>query len=392
MGEFVRVERDEAIAIIRLDRPPMNALNAQVQDEIAAAAAEVDADAAVRAVVLFGGEQVFAAGADIKELAEATFAQVAADSRGLQAAFTAVARIGKPVVAAVTGYALGGGLELALCADFRVAGEGARVGQPEILLGIIPGAGGTQRLPRLIGPARAKDIVFTGRFVGAAEALRIGLVDKVVPDAEVYRVARDLVAQYATGPAVALRAAKQAIDAGLEADLDTAGGGPAILAPRAGSRADESDDRRRSSRPCRAGPAMTEPGDGLSLEEITAALRADSADVALYARVLTESLGDALPPGCVAVDRDRTMSDRMRGRPGQVTKVTVRLGEKVLTLSVQPGRPPAAEICREVRGVVLSRQPAGMQEWVDELARELAAHAKQNAHAAEVLRKLVAGS
>jgi enoyl-CoA hydratase/carnithine racemase len=221
MGEFVRVERDGAIATIRLDRPKMNALNAQVQDEIAAAAAEVDADPGVRAVVLYGGEKVFAAGADIKEMAEASFAQVAVDSRRLQAAFTAVARIGKPVVAAVTGYALGGGLELALCADFRVAGEGAQLGQPEILLGIIPGAGGTQRLPRLIGPARAKDVVFTGRFVGAAEALRIGLVDKVVPDAEVYRAARGLVAPYANGPAVALRAAKQAIDAGLEVDLDT---------------------------------------------------------------------------------------------------------------------------------------------------------------------------
>jgi len=221
MGEFVRVERDEAIATIRLDRPPMNALNAQVQDEIAAAAAEVDADPAVRAVVLFGGEKVFAAGADIKEMAEASFAQVAVDSRRLQAAFTVVARIGKPVVAAVTGYALGGGLELALCADFRVAGESARVGQPEILLGIIPGAGGTQRLPRLVGPARAKEIVFTGRFVNASEALNIGLVDKVVPDAEVYRVARDLAAQFTGGPAVALRAAKQAIDAGLEVDLDT---------------------------------------------------------------------------------------------------------------------------------------------------------------------------
>jgi enoyl-CoA hydratase len=221
MGEFVRVERDSGVATIRLDRPPMNALNAQVQDEIAAAAAEVDADPAVRAVVLFGGEKVFAAGADIKELAEATFAQVAVDSRRLQAAFTTVARIGKPVVAAVTGYALGGGLELALCADFRVAGEGARVGQPEILLGIIPGAGGTQRLPRLVGPARAKDIVFTGRFVGAAEALNIGLVDKVVPDAEVYRAACELAARFAGGPAVALRAAKQAIDAGLEVDLDT---------------------------------------------------------------------------------------------------------------------------------------------------------------------------
>jgi len=221
VSEFVRVEADGQIATIRLDRPKMNALNAQVQDEIAAAAAEVDADPGVRAVVLYGGERVFAAGADIKEMAEASFAKVAVDSRRLQAAFTAVARIGKPVVAAITGYALGGGLELALCADFRVAGESAQVGQPEILLGIIPGAGGTQRLPRLIGPARAKDIVFTGRFVAAAEALAIGLVDQVVPDAEVYRAARDLVAQYAGGPAVALRAAKQAIDAGLEADLDT---------------------------------------------------------------------------------------------------------------------------------------------------------------------------
>jgi hypothetical protein len=137
---------------------------------------------------------------------------------------------------------------------------------------------------------------------------------------------------------------------------------------------------------------MTEPDSGPSLEMITAALRADSADVALYARVLTESLGGALPEGCVAVDRARTMSDRMRGRPGEVRKVTVRLGEKVLMLTVQPGRPPAAEICREVRGVVLSRQPAGMQEWVDDLARELVAHAQQNAQAAEVLRKLVAGS
>jgi len=221
MGEFVRVETDQAIATIRLERPPMNALNAQVQDEIAAAAAEVSADPGVRAVVLYGGPKVFAAGADIKEMADASYRQMAADSRRLQASFTAVAKIPKPVVAAITGYALGGGLELALCADFRVAGRGAKVGQPEIQLGIIPGAGGTQRLPRLIGPARAKDIVFTGRFVEAAEALDIGLVDRVVPDAEVYDVARALVARYATGPALALRAAKQAIDDGLETDLDT---------------------------------------------------------------------------------------------------------------------------------------------------------------------------
>ena len=221
MAEFVQVETDDAVATIRLDRPPMNALNAQVQDEIAAAAAQLTADEAVRAAVIYGGEKVFAAGADIKEMAEASYGRMAADSRRLQAAFTAVARIPKPVVAAVTGYALGGGLELALCADFRVMGENARVGQPEILLGIIPGAGGTQRLPRLVGPARAKDIVFSGRFVGAEEALAIGLVDKVVPDAEVYDAAHALVARYARGPALALRAAKQAIDDGLEVDLST---------------------------------------------------------------------------------------------------------------------------------------------------------------------------
>ena len=215
MAEFVRVETEDAVATIRLDRPPMNALNTAVQEEIAAAAERLTADESIRAGVIYGGEKVFAAGADIKEMAEATYGRMAADTRRLQDAFTAVARIPKPVVAAITGYALGGGLELALCADFRVMGESARVGQPEILLGIIPGAGGTQRLPRLIGPARAKDIVFTGRFVGAEEALAIGLVDQVVPDAEVYDAARALVARYARGPALALRAAKQAIDSGL---------------------------------------------------------------------------------------------------------------------------------------------------------------------------------
>ncbi len=221
MAEFVTVQTDQAVATIRLERPPMNALNAQVQDEIAAAAAQVTADQEIRAVIVYGGTKVFAAGADIKEMAQASYSQMAADTRRLQDAFMAVAKIPKPVVAAITGYALGGGLELALCADFRVAGESARVGQPEIQLGVIPGAGGTQRLPRLVGPARAKDIVFTGRFVGAAEALAIGLVDQVVPDGEVYQAARELVARYAEGPAIALRAAKQAIDEGLDVDLDT---------------------------------------------------------------------------------------------------------------------------------------------------------------------------
>jgi enoyl-CoA hydratase/carnithine racemase len=221
MGEFVRVEVADAIATIRLDRPKMNAINEQVQEEIADAAAQVTADAAVRAVILYGGERVFAAGADIKEMAGQGYPQMAERSARLQAALTAIAEIPKPVVAAVTGYALGGGLELALCADFRVLGESAKVGQPEILLGVIPGAGGTQRLPRLIGPSRAKDLIFTGRHMPAGEALAIGLADKVVPDAEVYQAARELVAKYTAGPALALRAAKQAVDKGLEVDLAT---------------------------------------------------------------------------------------------------------------------------------------------------------------------------
>ena len=142
---------------------------------------------------------------------------------------------------------------------------------------------------------------------------------------------------------------------------------------------------------------MTEPDDGpgeaggLSLDMVTAALRADSADVAIYARVLTESLGQALPPGCVTVDRERSMSDRMRGRPGQVSKITVRLGERVMTLGVERGV-PVAEICSEVRGVVLSRQQVQLGVWAQELARALVAHAEQNAEAAEALRRLVTGT
>ena len=175
----------------------------------------------VRAVIIYGGEKVFAGGADIKVMAEAGYAEMALRSARLHEAMSLIAGLAKPVVAAITGYALGGGLELALAADFRVAGERARVGQPEILLGVIPGAGGTQRLPRLVGASRAKDIVFSGRMVTAAEALQIGLADQVVPDAEVYQAALDMVKRYASGPALALRAAKQAIDAGLGVDLAT---------------------------------------------------------------------------------------------------------------------------------------------------------------------------
>jgi len=219
VAEFVTLEVADAIGTIRLDRPPMNALNATVQEELRAAATEATERADVRAVVLYGGPKVFAAGADIKEMAELTYSDMALRAGPLSSAFDTVARIPKPVVAAVTGYALGGGCELALTADFRVCGDNAKLGQPEILLGIIPGAGGTQRLARLVGPARAKDIVYTGRFVDAAEALRIGLVDAVVPPDDVYGAAVAMAARFTSGPAVALRAAKAAIDGGLDMDL-----------------------------------------------------------------------------------------------------------------------------------------------------------------------------
>ena len=221
MGEFVRLEVEGGIGTIRLDRPPMNALSRQMQEEMRETARELGSRTDVAAVILYGGERVFAAGADVKEMATMPYADMVGESGALQSAFTAVARIPKPVLAAVTGYALGGGCELALCADLRIAAEDARLGQPEIQLGIIPGAGGTQRLPRLVGPAKAKELIFTGRHVKAEEALRIGLVDRVVPADQVYAEARSMAARFVGGPAYALRAAKEAIDRGLETDLET---------------------------------------------------------------------------------------------------------------------------------------------------------------------------
>ncbi|GAA4673576.1 enoyl-CoA hydratase/isomerase family protein [Streptomyces buecherae] len=221
MTETVHLEVADGVGVIRLDRPPMNALDVALQDRLGELAAEVSGRADVRSVVLWGGEKVFAAGADIKEMQVMDHAAMVARARGLQDAFTAVARIPKPVVAAVTGYALGGGCELALCADYRIAADNAKLGQPEILLGVIPGAGGTQRLPRLIGPSKAKDLIFTGRMVKADEALSLGLVDRVVPADEVYAQAHAWAARLAQGPAIALRAAKESVDAGLETDIDT---------------------------------------------------------------------------------------------------------------------------------------------------------------------------
>jgi len=221
MGEFVRLEVADGVGTIRLDRPKMNALDAAMQEEIRAAAAEATERDDVKAVVVWGGERVFAAGADVKEMADMSYTDMIKRSSGLTSAFTAVARIPKPVVAAVNGYALGGGCELALCADIRIAADNATLGQPEILLGIIPGAGGTQRLSRLVGPSKAKDIIFSGRFVKADEALAIGLVDRVVPAEDVYREAVAWASQFANAATYAVRAAKEAIDRGLEVDLET---------------------------------------------------------------------------------------------------------------------------------------------------------------------------
>jgi len=221
MSDLVRVEVEGGIATIRLDRPPMNALNAEIQRALVAACVEVTDRRDVAAVVVYGGEKVFAAGADIKEMEGMTYTDMA-DHAGLLQDFTrSLARIPKPTVAAITGYALGGGCEVALACDFRVLARNAKMGQPEILLGIIPGAGGTQRLARLVGPAKAKDIVFSGRFVDADEALAIGLADEVVEADEVYAAAVARLRPFVGGPPYALRAAKEAIDKGLEVDLET---------------------------------------------------------------------------------------------------------------------------------------------------------------------------
>ena len=219
MPELLRVEVEERVATIRLDRPPMNAINSVMQEELRAAATQVSENADVRAVVVYGGEKVFAAGADVKEFAGQDHAFMVRDAARVVSSIDAIARIPKPVIAAVTGFALGGGCELALAADFRVSADDAKWGQPEIQLGIIPGMGGTQRLPRLVGPAKAKDLIYTGRFVDAQEALEIGLVDAVVPAGEVYATAITMAKKLVKGPALALAAAKAAIDGGLDGDL-----------------------------------------------------------------------------------------------------------------------------------------------------------------------------
>jgi enoyl-CoA hydratase len=214
---YVSVERrDDGVALIRLDRPKANALSIALLSELEEAARGLHVDPP-GAVVLWGGERIFAAGADISEFGGPDEARRVGGH--FRAALDALAGVPRATIAAVNGYALGGGCELTLACDFRVAADNARFGQPEILLGIIPGGGGTQRLPRLIGTSRAKDLVLSGRQVGAEEALRIGLVDRVVPAAEVIDAALAWAGELSRGPLVAHAFAKQAIDEGLEGSL-----------------------------------------------------------------------------------------------------------------------------------------------------------------------------
>jgi enoyl-CoA hydratase/carnithine racemase len=213
----VRLEpcpEDERLAILRVDRPPLNAFDQPMWDLFAAVTAALHASAQYRAVVITGGPAHFAAGADVKGLLGLTTEQFDARNRVLQQAFHALATAPQVTIAAVNGYALGGGCELALAADFRFAGRSAVFGLPEITLGIMPGSGGTQRLPRVVGTARAKDLILTGRLVRADEALAIGLADRVLEDGDVLDAAIAEGLAFARGPA-ALRYAKQAVDAAM---------------------------------------------------------------------------------------------------------------------------------------------------------------------------------
>jgi enoyl-CoA hydratase/carnithine racemase len=222
MGEFVTLEVTDSVGTIRIERPKLNPLNEQVALEIGEAVDRAAADESVRAAVVWGGERVFAAGADIKEMADNDAVSMFRYIGRFQDIFTRLERLPIVTIAAINGYALGGGCELALACDLRICAEDSQLGQPEILLGVIPGAGGTQRLPRLIGVGRAKELIYSGRFVGAAEALAIGLVNEVVPPDQVYPRALEVARRYAQGPTVALMAAKQAIHNGLQTDMTSA--------------------------------------------------------------------------------------------------------------------------------------------------------------------------
>jgi enoyl-CoA hydratase len=220
---LILVERDEErrVALLRFNRPKqLNALNGQVMDELCSALEALDRDDAIRVLVVTGSDRAFAAGADIGEMANASPIDMLRTNRIAQ--WDRVRRIGKPVIAAVAGWCLGGGCELAMTLDLIVAAESARFGQPEINIGVIPGAGGTQRLTRAVGKSVAMEMILTGEPIDAREAHRLGLVARVVPDELLVEDALALAAKIATKSPLALRLAKEAVNAAYEMSLTDA--------------------------------------------------------------------------------------------------------------------------------------------------------------------------
>ena len=220
MREFVSVHTHERIAVVLLNREPTNALTRQAYRELASAADEVSGRPDVGAVILFGGHEIFCAGDDVPELKSLDRAEAETADRVRRRAIDAVAGISKPTVAAVTGYALGAGLSLALAADWRVCGDNAKLGATEILAGLVPGGGGCARLARVVGEARAKELAFSGRFVGAEESLALRLVDELVAPDHVYDEALAWAGRFVDAPAAALAGVKALIGAGPDAGLD----------------------------------------------------------------------------------------------------------------------------------------------------------------------------
>ncbi|MEB3068614.1 enoyl-CoA hydratase [[Mycobacterium] vasticus] len=216
--ETILVERDGRVGIITLNRPQaLNALNSQVMNDVTTAAAELDADPSIGAIIITGNAKAFAAGADIKEMADLSFAQVfAAD---FFAAWSKLAAVRTPTIAAVAGFALGGGCELAMMCDLLIAADTAKFGQPEIKLGVLPGMGGSQRLTRAIGKAKAMDLILTGRTIDAAEAERSGLVSRVVPADDLLAEAGKVAATIAGMSLSAARMAKEAVNRAFESTL-----------------------------------------------------------------------------------------------------------------------------------------------------------------------------
>lgn len=220
MSDFIQVELKERLALVTINNPPVNALSKQVLEALKEALSELKDNKQVGALILTGaGERAFVAGADISEFPYLNSENAEKLSLSGQAIFQQLADFPAPVIAAVNGVALGGGLEIALACDIRVMAESAKVGLPEVTLGIFPGYGGSQRLPRLIGPSRAKELIFTGAAISAAEAYRLGLADHVVPAGEVLAKAEEIAAKILKVGPIAVRLAKQAIDEGLEQTL-----------------------------------------------------------------------------------------------------------------------------------------------------------------------------